>query len=90
MLVEVKRTIYIDCTADMEHPSIKQMGDIARSTMLPMHVILKVIRLNNDQLTAVMINKDKLIKLLQENKFNMRYESIDDEHLLLVEKEAVR
>jgi hypothetical protein len=85
-LVNIKGKFFMDCTADIEQPAFKKMGESATNSLLPTHIIIRIFSIEQNSIELAFIDQDNLFALLRQKKISIRHELIDKDDILLTEK----
>jgi len=85
-LVNIKGSFFLDCSADMEKFSNKNIGESAAHSILPTHYVIQLISIEQNSIELASLDEDKFSALLKQKKLNIHHELIDKDNLLLTEK----
>jgi hypothetical protein len=85
-LVNIKGKFFMDCTANIEQPAFKKLGESVANSLLSTHIIIRIFSIEQNSIELASIDKDNLSALLKQKRINILHESIDKDDILLTEK----
>ncbi|HEV8508329.1 MAG TPA: hypothetical protein VGQ53_23165 [Chitinophagaceae bacterium] len=85
-LASVKGKLFLDCVADMKKFENRNLGGSAVSSVMPTHFIVPVISIRQNAIELSPLDHDKLLALLNQGKFKMKNEIVNNDDILFTEK----
>jgi len=85
-IVSIKGKYFLDCMPDTTQPLFQRSGEETMNFTLPLHNILRLNSVSKMSVEIGSIDNDQVVKLMQQKKFSIRYEAVDKDRNLLLEK----
>lgn len=85
-MVSINGKYFLDCMPDTTQPLFQRSGEETMNFTLPLHNILRLNSVSRTSVEIGSIDNDQVVKLMQQKKFSIRYEAVDKDRNLLLEK----
>ena len=85
-LIIIKGKYFLDCVPDIDRPHFRQLGEQAANFLLPVHYILKVTSISKDSVEIASLDKEHLLKLIEQRKISIGYEHVKEDQVLILQK----
>ena len=89
-MVNLNGNYYLDCYPDVQQTSFYRLGEQAANYLLPVHYILRLLSISQTSIEIASMNAGEITKLIDQKKFIVSYDSINNNALFLSKPEELQ